>query len=353
MADGKMADQQWVRFGFRQIEAKDGKLWLNGKPIFLRGFNRHQDSPHTGMATDLETFRADVVAMKQAGANFLRPSIHPCDPGELDLCDELGILVHEGIPLNGWDGSAEGEESSRNTLQCAERQLKKMIRRDVNHPSVMFWSVSNENSETRPEVVKGDNALIQLGKRLDPTRLVVHVSERSRWIASKNHPLFEFDDVICLNAYPSELGRAWGFDPFGEYPSPKGGNPSYDFTESARFWKEAAEKLRAMYPGKPILVAEFGYPCFEKMQGSLGEDLQGRGIETEFKAIAASGFCGAAIWCYADHPWPSGGIAEYGFVSTSPYGVKSRDRKHVKAGFRVAEKSFREQGRRFAVQESS
>ncbi|MGD0127035.1 MAG: sugar-binding domain-containing protein [Terriglobia bacterium] len=63
LVGGMPADQQETRFGFRRIEARDGKLWLNGKPLFLMGFDRHEDSPRTGMAVDLETSRQDFLVL--------------------------------------------------------------------------------------------------------------------------------------------------------------------------------------------------------------------------------------------------------------------------------------------------
>jgi beta-glucuronidase len=152
LVDGKLADQQEVRFGFRRIEARDGKLWLNGKPLFLMGFDRHEDSPRTGMAVDLETSRQDFLAIKGTGANFVRFCHYPHSPGELHLCDELGLLVLGEIPLCGWGVKLNDPYAGRGwepslaptILDNAKRSLCKMILRDINHPSIIIWSVSNE-----------------------------------------------------------------------------------------------------------------------------------------------------------------------------------------------------------------
>jgi len=325
LREGELIDRAEVRFGFRRIESREGKLLLNGKPIFLLGFNRHEDSPRAGMATDLETVRNDVIEMKQAGANFLRLCHYAHAAEELDIYDEMGVLVLEEIPLEAWAG-----QKKESVISAAERYLRKMILRDINHPSVIMWSVSNENTDEKLEVEEIRRTLIQLGKELDSTRLVTHVSPQIRWSILEVPGLFQYDDVICVNAYPSWEGRL------------QGANPSYDFSESARFWEEGIGKLRAAYPDKPIVVTEFGYPALWGINGPMGEDMQARAIEVEFKAIAGTEASGATIWCLADHPWPEHGFGGVGYVITSPFGIMTRDRQHRKNAFTVVKKMYKE-----------
>ena len=320
-AGGQPVDVEAVRFGFRRVEARGERLLLNGKPIRLAGFNRHEDSPRTDMAADLETARRDLLQMKEMGANFVRLCHYPHHPGELDLCDEIGLLVMCEIPLYWWDGLAEGEEKCARKLVAAKRQVAAMIARDRNHPAVILWSVSNETDENRPEVVSGNAELVRLAKSLDPTRLATHVSHH--WPGA---PHFDDDDVISVNAYPSWSHRIWQQDPF------------YDLAESARWWREHLEALQARCPGKPILVTEFGYPCLDSVVGgALGEDVQAQVIRVEHGGMGAPYVCGAAIWCWADHPWPEEDFVRR--VTTSPFGVVSRTRRR-KLGFEAARVVF-------------
>ena len=305
--DDRVVDAASTRFGFRTIETKGTQLLLNGKPLRILGFNRHEDTVATGQAHSLDAARADLKRMKSMGANFLR--IHyPMDPGTLDLCDELGILVMSEMPGGICN---EGD---------AQKFLAKMIARDRNHPAVIFWSVSNETDEQNRKVVEWNDRNVQLARRLDTTRLAVHVSERGRWANPANHPLFTYDDVICLNGYPSELARIWK------------NNPAYDFQESRRYWEKALEEIHRRYPDKPILVTEFGYPTGRAMQETVdadaGPQMQGRAIEAEFDAFHAPYVCGALIWCWADHPWPKAAYR----AETSPYGIFTRDRQSKGAG---------------------
>jgi beta-glucuronidase len=321
-------DDATIRFGFRKVQVGDGKLCLNGEPIYLTGFNRHEDSPYRDMATDLATTRQDLIDMKEAGANFVRLCHYPHHPAELDLCDELGLLVMGEIPLYWWDGYREGQDHCADKLEAAKRQLSVMIRRDINHPSVVFWSVSNENHEELPEVVAGNQELLCLARRLDPTRLAVHVSDH--W---QQYPHFEQDDVICVNAYPSLDKR--GYE--GQY--------AYDFSESTRFWREGLEALHARYPHKPILISEFGYASLEGVYGSaFGEEAQARAIACEFAGMDAPYVCGATIWCWADHAWPPATFEFCRYLGISPYGVVTRERRKLKAYWTIVRLFRQKQG---------
>jgi len=304
--DDRAVDATSTRFGFRTIETKGTQLLLNGKPLRILGFNRHEDTVATGLARNVEVARDDLRRMKSMGANFLR--IHyPNDADTLNLCDELGMLVMAEMP------AGSGSEH-------AGKYLAQMIARSCNHPSVISWSVSNETDEQHRRVVEWNDRNVQLARSLDPTRLAVHVSERGRWANPANHPLFTYDDVICLNGYPSELARIWQK------------NPAYDFQKSRQYWEQALAEIHRRYPDKPILVTEFGYPTATAMQetvdGALGAQMQGHAIEAEFGAFRAPYVCGALIWCWADHPWPKRAYK----VETSPYGIFTRDRQSKGAG---------------------
>jgi len=323
--DGRAADAREFRVGFRKIEAHDGRLWLNDKPLYLTGFNRHEDSPRSNMCLDLETTRRDLEAMREAGANFVRLCHYPHHPAELDLCDELGLLAMGEIPLYWWDGLNEGEAACEAKLDAAKRQLAAMIRRDANHPALIFWSVSNETEEQRPEVAADNRVLVSLARELDPARLAVHVSDH--W---QDAPNFDADDVICVNAYPSVYGRYEQAD------------PAYNFAASTAFWREGLAALHARYPGKPILVTEFGYTSFQHVSdNAFSEDAHADALAHEFAGMDAPYVCGATVWCWADHPWPPVTFAFCRYLGVSPYGVLTRDRRRRKP-FWTIRKLFRE-----------
>ena len=323
--NGQTVDEQTIRIGFRKVEAKDGKLLLNGEPIYLTGYNRHEDSPQRNMATDLETARRDIIDMKAGGCNFVRLCHYPHHPGELDLCDELGILVMGEIPLYWWGDGQEGEDHCAAKLQAAKRQLRSMIRRDTNHPSIIFWSASNEIREDLHAIAAGNQELVRLAKELDPTRFAVHVS--NHW---EEYPNFDADDVICVNGYPTPQSRIDG-KPY-----------DLDLSKSTQYWRDNLHALHEKHPGKPILIAEFGNFSFEGVCGmGLGEDGQARILEAEFAGMHAPYICGATIWCWADHPWPPATFGFCHYLAISPFGVVSRDRHKLEA-YHAARRMFRE-----------
>jgi beta-galactosidase/beta-glucuronidase/GNAT superfamily N-acetyltransferase len=302
-----------VQTGFRTFARQGTQLMLNGQPLRLQGFNRHEDSPHAGPLPDSALLERDLRHIKQLGANFVRLCHYPHHPLELALCDQLGLLVMSEIPLYWWNGSADGDQPAEVKLAAAKRQLEEMIARDANHPAIMFWSVSNETHEQRPEVSAGNAALIAHARELDPARLAVHVSDH--WPTA---PHFEQDDVICLNAYPTWSGRGWQ------------SNPQYDVAESTRWWDEHLATLHAQYPQKPILITEFGYPAlWAVFDNALGEDMQARQLESEAAAFDKPYVCGMTIWCYADHPWPEEPFINN--MTNSPFGIVTRDRRPKQA----------------------
>ncbi|MHC4480764.1 MAG: GNAT family N-acetyltransferase, partial [Planctomycetota bacterium] len=310
LSDGQGGDGLEARFGFRRVEVKDCRLLLNGEPIFLTGFDRHEDSPRSGFASDLELTRRDYEQMKEAGANFVRLCHYPHHPGELDICDELGILALGEIPLAFWPGLEDGAEHFVPKMRAARRQLRKMIRRDWNHPSIIFWSVSNETREQNPEVAAVNAQLVLLAQKLDPTRLVGHVSNRFA-----KCPYYECDDVVFVNSYPW-MTREKGMR---------------EFSGNTEYWRQALAELHEQFPEKPILVTEFGHWAFEGVFGNgTGEDLQALSIEAGFRGMQAPYVCGASIWCWADH-------TTRGFS----YAVSTRERRKL-AGFYAARRMFRE-----------
>ena len=202
----------------------------------------------------------------------------------------------------------------------AREALREMIRRDYNHPCVIFWSVSNESREDVPQLVQMNDALIQYAKSLDDSRLAVHVSQGCWWTDPQAAGrLFTQDDVICINAYVTAEHRD---------AEKKDGEPltAEDDRYAAEFWDEKLAVFHDRYPGKPIVVTEFGYPAEKASDGIMDEEIQRDVLLCDMRAMAGR-LNGYAIWHFADHDWE---IAENGGMffgsRVSPYGVFTRDR---------------------------
>lgn len=163
-AQGKTLHKERQRFGFRTIEYRhsydntgrqeDG-VFINGKKVIFKGVNRHSFRPETGRTLSKQKNIEDVLLIKSMNMNAVRLSHYPADPEFLDACDSLGLYVECEQP--GWHWAHETITGSQ--------IVEEMVTRDVNHPSIIFWSNGNEggfNYELEPVFT-----------RLDPQQRVV------------------------------------------------------------------------------------------------------------------------------------------------------------------------------------
>jgi beta-galactosidase len=157
---GKLVDRYETSFGIRTLRFDpDHGFFLNGKHLQIRGTNNHQDHAGVGVALpdDLNLYR--IERLKEMGSNAIRTSHHPPTPELLDACDRLGMLVLD-------------ENRAMGTSPTDFDHLQRMIERDRNHPSVILWSVGNEewSLEWSPVGERITKAMQDFGRRLDPTR---------------------------------------------------------------------------------------------------------------------------------------------------------------------------------------
>ncbi len=130
------------RVGFRQVEIADGQLKVNGRPVRLKGVNRHEHDPDTGHTISRESMIRDILLMKQHNINAVRASHYPNDSQWYSLCDEFGLYVideanvecHGALSLSG-DKAWEAAILDR---------VRRMVARDKNHASIIVWSLGNE-----------------------------------------------------------------------------------------------------------------------------------------------------------------------------------------------------------------
>ena len=154
--------------GFRKVEIRDAKLWINGQVILLKGVNRHEHSPDTGHFVSRELMVRDIEIMKQFNVNAVRTSHYPNDPLWYELCDRYGLyVIDEGnIETHGYENDAKNRLS--NAPEWGPLYLdrvQRMVERDKNHPSVIIWSLGNESGDG-PNVA----AVYQWTKQRDASR---------------------------------------------------------------------------------------------------------------------------------------------------------------------------------------
>jgi beta-galactosidase/beta-glucuronidase len=223
MIKGSLSPVQ-SRFGIREIKTSGTSLLLNGKQIKLFGVCLHEELMPYGRAIPTEQRINDVLSIKSIGFNALRTAHYPHDESLLDIADEEGLLILEEIPVY-WGIKFQDV----NVQRTAARMLRKLIRRDINHPCVIMWSCGNEIPIEKPACEHLMENLLKLGKSLDSSRLVSYVGMRTFSDFTRRKT-----DINCVNTY------------FGwYYLSP------YNFNFSM-------DAMRYTNPKKPWLLTEFG-----------------------------------------------------------------------------------------------
>lgn len=164
--NGKVIEAISSKVGFREIENKDGMLLINGKAVKLKGVNRHDHSQINGKTVSRADMQKDVELLKQFNFNAVRTSHYPNDPYFYELCDRYGIYVIDeaNIETHGAGGYFSNQQEWNYAFM--DRVIR-MVERDKNHPSIIYWSLGNE-SGCGPNHASASAWI----KDFDPTRLV-------------------------------------------------------------------------------------------------------------------------------------------------------------------------------------
>lgn len=163
-----------AKIGFRTTEVKDGQLKVNGKPILIKGVNRHEHDGITGQYVSREMMERDIQLMLQNNINTVRTSHYPCDVYWYELCDRYGLYVIDEANNESHAQGYEDESLAKDErwIEAFKYRCNNMVGRDKNHPSVIIWSLGNEcgNGVCMYEAY-------DMVKRIDETRPVIN--ERS------------------------------------------------------------------------------------------------------------------------------------------------------------------------------
>ncbi len=145
--DGNLKEIESAKFGFRKVEIKNGQLLLNGKPILIKGVNRHEHNPVLGHYVTENQMVRDLIIMKNFNINGVRTSHYPNDPRWLELCDEYGIYLVDEANIESHGMGYKPDKTLANKPEWKKAHFdryKRMVERDKNHPSVIIWSMGNE-----------------------------------------------------------------------------------------------------------------------------------------------------------------------------------------------------------------
>lgn len=193
IAGGKVSESTEIEIGFRSVEVEGNQLMVNGKPVLIKGVNRHELSPYNGyVVTEAEMIR-DIEIMKGLNINAVRTCHYPNDPLWLSLCDRYGLyVVDEGnIETHGM-GMGPDDPTLAADRRFAAAFLdrdSRMVQRDRNHPSVIIWSMGNESGS-------GENFADCYNwiKKADPTRPVQYENPLHY---KALYPWMRITDIAC------------------------------------------------------------------------------------------------------------------------------------------------------------
>jgi len=196
-AAGKLVDTYDTAFGIREVQFNPDKgILVNGEHIYLKGVNQHHDLGALGAAFNVRAAERQLEILRDMGCNAIRMSHNPPDPQLLELTDRMGFLVIDEV-FDSWELKKTPLDFHLIFPDWQEQDLRAMIRRDRNHPSVIIWSFGNEVGEQYTDEKGADVArrLQAITKEEDATRPTTVAMN----YAKSNMPLPAVIDVISLN----------------------------------------------------------------------------------------------------------------------------------------------------------
>lgn len=249
--------------GFRSVEIKGTDILINGKRVLFKGVNRHDTDPVSGQVISRESMRKDVEVMKALNFNAVRTSHYPNDPYFYELCDKYGLYVMDEANIETHGMHYDLSRTLANEPSWEEghlMRLKRMVERDKNHPSVIFWSMGNEagngwNFYQGYKLVKG----------MDASRPIHHELAHYDWntdIESRMYRRIPFLLDYALNnpkkpflqcEYAHAMGNSLGnfqdyWDVYEKYPALQGGF-IWDFADQGIYKKTSDGKTILAYGG--------------------------------------------------------------------------------------------------------
>lgn len=265
------------RTGFRTIEIKNKKIFVNQKEVYLKGFNRHEDYGNVGASIPLQLMIKDIDIMLDLGCNAVRFSHYPNDELFIDLCDEKGLMVWEE---NHARGLYLPDMLNPNFEKQCEDCINEMIENHYNHPSIIVWGILNECASETPEGREMYKKQYNQIKELDTSRPTT--SATCRYFTDI---CLDLPDIAALNIYSE-----WYFD---DKPYEK------DFEDTIEWMRNSGTD------DKPIIMSEFGgaaiYGFREPQRRKWSEERQADIIDRCLELyMNSTETAGVFIWQFAD-----------------------------------------------------
>ncbi|XP_045483905.1 beta-glucuronidase isoform X2 [Pieris rapae] len=276
---GELVDTYSLKVGIRTVTWSNTTIYLNDKPIYLKGFGMHEDSDLRGKGWDPVLWVKNFNLIKWVGANAFRTSHYPYAEEIYQMADEQGIMIIDECP------SGDTDIFTDSLLEKHKQSLTELIRRDKNHPSVVMWSISNEPRSANYKADAYFGKVVKHVKSMDLSRPVTIAISQSYL----NDKAGQHLDVICFNRYNS-----WYHDT-GILEVIMG-----NVVEEATAWHREYNK--------PVIMTEYGADTIPGLhmipEYVWSEEYQVALMSEHFKAFDklrhAGFFSGEFIWNFAD-----------------------------------------------------
>lgn len=331
LRNGSVVDHYTLDIGIRTICVDGDRLLLNGSPVKLLGFGRHEDFPVVGRGMLPALIVKDYGLMRWIGANSFRTSHYPYSEQMVQVADQTGFLIIDETPAVGLFFAEPGLER-RN--EVCKQYIRELIDRDKNHPSVIMWSIANEPHTAEPEARAAYNTSpdftvvenssrraavtafreqAELARSLDPTRPLTLVSHEGA-----TEEAWKFVDVIALNRY-----NGWYYQ-------------TGQIEVGVRRLSREIDLIHERYPG-PFILSEFGTDTIPGHHAEppemFSEEFQAEFLSQYIAMLNSKPFViGQHIWNLCDFK-TSQGVIRMG--SYNYKGIFTRDRRPKLAAHRV------------------
>uniref|UniRef100_T1E1Y9 Beta-glucuronidase n=1 Tax=Psorophora albipes TaxID=869069 RepID=T1E1Y9_9DIPT len=297
-----------LKVGVRTLEWNSTQLLINGKPVYFRGFGRHEDSDIRGKGLDYPLLTKDFNLLKWMGANAYRTSHYPYSEESMQFADEHGIMIIDECP------SVDTENYSQILLEKHKSSIEQLIHRDRNHPSVVMWSIANE---PRTGLYAADayfEAVADYTRQLDPSRPVTAAIA----VGVKDDKAAKHLDIISFNRYNGWYSNAGRLNMITNH-----------VIEEAQSWHDKHQK--------PVLMSEYGADTMEGLHMLpayiWSEDYQSQVFSRHFRAFdslrSQNFFIGEFVWNFADFKTAQ----TYTRVGGNKKGVFTRNRQPKAAAY--------------------
>ena len=334
--DGEeLIDEYEQEIGIRTVKVEGTDILLNGEPLYLRGFGKHEDSDIVGRGFNIGIMKRDFELMKWIGANSFRTSHYPYSEEIYQMADREGFLIIDEVPAVGMFQSLMNfmeastgkqtaffeKETTPVLLKAHLRAIEEMIKRDKNHPSVIAWSLLNEPETTNEAAVPYFKEVFDFANKLD-------MQKRPRTFALIMNSLpdtckcYQFSDIIALNRY------------YGWYM--KGG---YEICVAEELFRKEMNAWKEKKLNKPFIFTEYGADTLaseHKLPSVMwSQEYQDEYLKMTHEVFDSYDFIkGEQIWNFADFQTTEGIMR----VNGNKKGVFTRQRQPKDIAYKLKER---------------